>query len=395
MFIYFGWVNYEWNDIREISIYISHIRLALMMVFGFFILLFLIREEKTKILKYTMIFALLNLGFFIYILNSYTGYFTFGFIAVFSIVYFSLKAKNCAIKYGGIFSSIIFVAIIIFKFWTFYKKYENEKEYKKPYDTFTVNNNKYYNNDKVDSRENGYQIWVYISKEEIYNEWPKRSDFDIKNKDLKGQEIYFTCIRYLASKGLRKDSVGIWSLDLNDIRNIEKGYANYLFAKKYSLYSKFYPVFWQVDRYLSGGNPQGHSITMRAEYLKIALFIIKKNFWFGVGTGDAKIEFQKAYKRTNSVLDQKHRKRAHNQYVTFILSYGTVGFLLIMSMIIYPIIIKKGFANYYFTVFLILFLLSMGNEDTLETHTAVSFVGFWYSFLLFGITSLKDNSNKK
>ncbi len=72
---------------------------------------------------------------------------------------------------------------------------------------------------------------------------------DYDGKDEKGQELKMTLIRYLNSKGLRKDAEGMDQLDEKDIRNVEQGIANQYYAKKFNLNSRIYKFLWeyQVD----------------------------------------------------------------------------------------------------------------------------------------------------
>ena len=144
-------------------------------------------------------------------------------------------------------------------------------------------------------------------------------------------------------------------------------------------------MIWQVDRFRKGGNPSGHSITQRILYFQAGIAIIKEHFWFGVGTGDVARAFEDYYKNSQSLLDQKWRLRAHNQYITFILTFGIFGFLWIVFSLIYPVFLEKKWGDYFFVIFFIIGFLSMINEDTLETHTGNSFFSFFYALFLLGV----------
>jgi hypothetical protein len=225
---------------------------------------------------------------------------------------------------------------------------------------------------------------MYISEEEMMREWNKRSSASYKGIDNKGQDLRYTLIRYLTSAGLRKDSLGVSSLSDNDIRNIENGIANIRFTEGSTIGSMLYDIIWQIDYYRRGGNPSGHSITQRMEYFKTGLRIFKRNPIFGTGTGDVPKEFIQQYERDATVLDPGFRDRAHNQYLTFLISFGIVGFLLIGLSVFVPVLQQKGFKSYLFLIFLSIALLSMFTEDTLETHAGVSFFAYFYSLFLFG-----------
>ncbi|MGC9341984.1 MAG: O-antigen ligase family protein, partial [Bacteroidales bacterium] len=147
---------------------------------------------------------------------------------------------------------------------------------------------------------------------------------------------------------------------------------------------RVYEVIWEIDGYLRGGDPSGHSIAQRIAYLNGARSIFLSHPFIGVGTGDVQSSFDRYYKKNESKLDQHYRRRAHNQYITFLITFGIVGFILSMIFLLSPVFIEKRWKDYLFIVFFFIALLSMLNEDTLETQTGVSFIMFFYCLFLFG-----------
>lgn len=385
--IYFKLVNYEWNDIRDISIYISHIRLSLMLVLGQFILVFYFINDKEIRHKLGYIFAFIIISFFLYVLNSLTGIIAF-FIS--ALIIFSIEIlKNNSRKIRSLYfiSVLVIIAVIGLLINYSVNRFYDFKEYPRPLPEKTVNGNKYMHKDNLFDRSNGYKVWNYVCKEELESEWKKRTGNSLlETMDKKNQWLYATACRYMTSKGLKKDSAGLSMLEKEDIKNIEKGITNIIYTKPLSIYSKIYPIIWQIDFYVRGGNPEGHSITLRLEYLKTTFHIIKNNLLIVVGSGDSKIEFENAYQEMDTKLRPEFRKRAHNQYLTFILNYGIIGFTIII--LLFGIAIKKGqgFKDYFFIVHFTIITLSMLNEDTLETHTGVCLIAFWLSFFLYGKT---------
>ena len=238
--------------------------------------------------------------------------------------------------------------------------------------------------------ENGYYIWLYVCEPELEQEWNRISEIDYRGKDAQGNDIKYTMIRYLTSLGLRKDSVGVSKLSAKDIEGIEQGKANYLYLKKWSFYAKVYEILWQIDVFRKGGNPSGHSVTQRILYFEAAFKIIRENLWFGVGTGDVVKAFEEHYEQMGSPLSLPWRLRAHNQLLTFLLTYGIVGFVWIMICLLYPVFLEGKYREYLIWMFLMVALLSWLNEDTLETHTGVSFFAFFYSLFLLATVPKKD-----
>ena len=84
------------------------------------------------------------------------------------------------------------------------------------------------------------------------------------------------------------------------------------------------------------------------------------------------------------LLENKWRRRAHDQFLTFLISFGIPGLLICLFSLIAPLFMKNRQRSFLATVFFILMLLSMLNEDTLETSAGASFVAFFYSLFIFG-----------
>ena len=94
-----------------------------------------------------------------------------------------------------------------------------------------------------------------------------------------------------------------------------------------------------------------------------------------------KTVFAKQYNKMNSPLSKRWRLRAHNQFVTFFLAFGFFGFLIILFSIFFPIINEKKYTDYFLMVFLVIALLSMLNEDTLETQAGVTFFSYFLGII--------------
>jgi O-antigen ligase len=177
-----------------------------------------------------------------------------------------------------------------------------------------------------------------------------------------------------------------------DISNVENGITNKYFTVWNPWRSKLYEIIWQIDYYRNGGNPSGHSITQRLEFLKTGIGVFMKFPLFGTGTGDLPQEYQIRYKEEGSLLDRSHR--LHNQFLNFLVSFGVIGFSIMIFSLFYPFIRQRGYKRYLPAVFITLLVLSMLWEDTLETHTGVSFFAYFYSVFIFG-TEYYESQNKE
>jgi len=386
--VLFGIIDYPLNDTRDISLFMSHIRLSLLINLSIFSLAYFIfsdRFSKTRLEIIAYIFALLWFIIFLFLLKSLSGLIIFGVLFFIFSGYYSFKMKELIPR---LFIQVLLVTVFLFiasyLTHTISKFYTVDKVKPEQLEPNTLSGNPYQHNYTSKQIENGHYVWLYVCPQELEKEWNRVSDICFGCKDKKGQLIKTTLIRYLTSKGLRKDSVGISKLTSGDIQHIENGMANHIYQQRYTLYPGIYQVIWEIDVYRKGANPAGNSITQRYEFLKTAFSIIQNNFWMGTGTGDVQDAFDKQYNVDNSMLPPEKRLRTHNQYITFFVSFGVIGFLIVLFCLFYPPIKLKGFRNYFFVLFFIIALLSMFNEDTLENQIGVTFFSYFYALFLFG-----------
>ena len=103
----------------------------------------------------------------------------------------------------------------------------------------------------------------------------------------------------------------------------------------------------------------------------------------GVGTGDMNIAFQAQYEKMRSKLSPDQRWRSHNQFLSVFIGFGFLGLLWFLFAIFYPPLMVRRQDDFFMIVFLIIAILSMLTEDTIESQTGVTFFAFFYSFLLF------------
>ena len=386
--IFFGLVNYPYLDYRDISIFISHIRMSLMVVLAIFILIYFLFASESPLkrkFKFIIIPVVLWFVFILLILKSITGILILFLLSLILSWKYSGKIKEIAPRFITRVL-IITVPLVIASYLSHMtaQYYTMDKIDINSLDKVTSNGNPYLNDTIDKSIENGNYVYLYLCEKELKEEWNKKSKLSYDGKDRKGQELRFTLIRYLTSKGFRKDGKGLNKLSRRDITAIENGIANHIYLNKFSPNSRIYEIIWELDSYKRGNDPSGHSVSQRITYLKAACNISSKHSIIGVGTGDLKNEFNSYYKKTNSLIDKRWWNRAHNQYITFFITFGIVGLILIMTFFILPIFLEKKWDDYLFMCFAIIGFLSMINEDTLETQIGVSFFMFFYSLLLFG-----------
>ncbi len=365
------------NEAINFSGRISHIRFALLVNISFFVCLyFFIKNKKNKLEKITLLVVFVIQLLFLYVLQSLTGLVIFVILSYFSLFYFLKNYKYLKIILAS--ASLIFPLLVLLYLINIYTTEFNHKmpnTSKLP--KYTAKKNLYIHDTTKLIIENKKYIGLYLCEKELKYEW------NLVSKNKKYNEVKYTLIRYLTSKSYKKDAQGVRKLNKKDIINIENGLANHIFEKKYSLYSYIYKILWEFDIYIKLYNPSGHSKTQRLEFLKIGFSIIKENFLFGVGTGDVQKEYNIKYSKNKSIINDKWRLRTHNQYITFIITFGIIGFLIIIFAYIYPIIIRTNRDTYFTIIVLIILSFSMLTEDTIETQSGATIFSIFYSLIMF------------
>lgn len=379
-----GIVHRQVVDIRAASIFISHIRFALLICVAIFISGYFFQLYDRMIIKLINVFVIIWLIVFLIIMQSMTGLFALIFTSFILLIYYLAKSANRAIKYGG-FVSLILLTLGIFSFIKEIKKKNLGKEIVDfaKLDTFTAHGNKYLYDPSGQLTENGHLIWLYVCPNELEASWNKRSKIKYTDKDLKGNEIDFTLIRFLTSKGLRKDEDAVNALSSQEVAAIERGVVNVNYQNISSIEGRIHEIFWELDLYKTSGDPNGHSITQRFEFWKAALGIIKENVLFGVGTGDIKNAFELEYDKMKSPLIKEWRLRSHNQYLSITVAFGIIGLIWFLITLIYPMILFNKTFDYLYITFFLIAIVSFFTEDTLETQAGVTFFAFFNSFFLF------------
>jgi hypothetical protein len=373
------------TDVRDAS-YVSHVSFSLQIIFSIFILWYAALKKKPVLGKINSVIILIWCVYLIVFLGfqkSLIGFISlYGALILFTF-YLVRDIKNHLRKLL-IYSILGFIIIAPYLYigWIAYQ-YFNIKDLKPEYDLTTKLGNRYSFDLQNKQKENGHYVYWYICNDELKKTWDHVSAVKINEKDASGYCIYNTLIRYMTSKGLKKDSTGVIALSVADIRNIQAGISNHTFVdKKFSIYPRIYQTIWELDTYLNTGNPNDQSLSQRIEFTKAAFFIIKNHFW-GIGTGNFIIEFDNAYKQINSKLDVRFRFNVHNQYLSYIVKFGIIGFIIIMILVISAIKRKKQFSNILLLLLLVIVGMSNFGETTLETHIGLPFFVYFISLFLW------------
>ncbi len=384
-------IHYEQiNEIRDASIFISHIRLGLISALGLLYVVFLPIILKPKnyflyIIAFILIFTeMLYLG----LVSGLVAFFT---VLIFSSIVFLIQ--NRLYKKLLIFFCFIGLILLTIGYYVYHIKqfYLPNKINNYSLLSTTSNHNLYTNDTTYQYQENGNLVFINICNKELSKEWNKRSTIQFDSLDKKGNQIKYTLYRYLSSKGIAKDSIGIAHLNQQDIANIEKGYPNYYYATTNALEKKTYELLMERNYYKGNRDASGKTLTLREVYWQNAWYIWKQYFLFGVGTGDVQQAYKDFYTNHTTNLNKKFQLRAHNQFLTIGLTFGIIGLLIFLFFLIYLLIKTQHSSLFilYFTFWCIMFL-SFFIDDTLETQAGATFVAFFNTLLIKFISSERE-----
>lgn len=375
LYLHNSLLNLKILDSRNASLFISHIRLGLISAFAIvttaYLIINFLDNAHLKIIFLIIGLIILLMMFSLGLITGITTLFITTFV---TIIFMILKKSNRLYIYLFSLLCLIFIVFIYFYVQSIYHKYFPNKNSSKI---------EMINADILPYTENGNLVFTQIADEQLRREWEKRSFISYDSKDKKNNDLKYTLYRYLASKGLTKDSAGLSKLTIEDIRNIENGNPNYLYVKAGFFEKRIYELIQEYQYFKVSGDPNGKTIILRLLYWKIAWHIWMKNFWIGVGTGDVQNTFDKEYTQYPQV-NKCNQLRAHNQILTIAITFGIPGLLLILISIFYPLLdLKKSRHFLMYFMFSTISFLSFFIDDTFETQPGVTFYAMFNTLIIY------------
>ncbi|MCX6183307.1 MAG: O-antigen ligase family protein [Bacteroidetes bacterium] len=370
-----GWIE-KILDHRQLSTFTSHIRFSLMICFTIAVLCFAWKEKLIS--GWLCLLPCLPLLYCMVLLQAITGLITLGALAfplAMMLIEWEIKKNLKTIALATLLIVCTIGSYLYYEINDIFVPKENQE-----IATKTALGNPYSHDLTNTFKENGYYISRNISITELQQNWDSHSAFPYYSLDKKGQPVSGTLIRYLSSLGLKKDAQGIQQLSPDDIANIENGEANATNVKTNPVRKRIRELLWEIDMYYSGAEVDHNSLTQRFIYWKTGVEILQENYLFGVGSGDVQAAFNAQYDQDKATLKGELRRHTHNQFLTFWISFGLVGFLFFTIMLI-SLYRYTRHLEYSFLakIFMIIIVLSMFSEDTLETQAGVSFFVFFFS----------------
>jgi hypothetical protein len=368
--------------VRNASRFMSHIRLGLFLNMGIAVCVYLFFETEKWILRGVLTVTGIYLLFSMYALGLASGFFNFALLLILVLMILVFRQEKMIRGVALILLFLFTTATVLYirKIWSdqlaVKEGPQNHPQKQTAWGT------PYIHFDNNGQKENGNFVLMNIQLDELKRGWTRIFPEDSFNFHS-GYNIhrYEVLIRYLSSLGLNKDSAGIVALSNEDLQNIRKDIFNFKYPGWSFLHRRMYEFANEYDEFRHEKHVNGHSVTMRFYFWSAALHAIKKNIFFGVGTGDVQSAMNSSYAETYSPLRAEWYKRPHNQFLTVTVSLGVCGLIFLLISLLYPLKLWKSF-NYLYWPFFVMMVLSFLTEDTLETQAGLSFCAFFNSLFI-------------
>jgi O-antigen ligase len=375
------------RDFRKISLFMPHIRFALLIIMAIFILLyhtFYVLPKELRLQRILQILIALLLAAFLFVLRSFAGIIILLVTGTAFAIRISMDSGNKWVRNSLVISVIAVPVIVIaciarMDFTNFHPPAVDISTLEKR----TPGGHLYEHNLTDKTMENGQFVNLYLCEPELKKEWNLRSTIPYDSGDHKGQPVRTTLIRYLTSKGMHKDSAALSRLGDDEIRAIENGRANYRFKTRPGIYQRLYETLWEIHIWRASGFVSYHSFGQRIVFYQTAGEVIRNHFLTGVGTGDVYDSMLETTRKNHKSIERRWKGEPHNQYAFLFMSFGIFGFAWILFTWIYPVYVNKTYRQLLFNLFAAIMLISMTVLDTTESYDNMVFFAFFYTFFVF------------
>jgi hypothetical protein len=362
------------GTIRDASIFMSHIRYSVLLSFSLIFLCYL--SYKTKINKALAYLMGLWLFFLIFKLATLTAILAL-FVAIIVSFFYLLKKNNKQIITSV---ALLLLATIFYNAYIIRDFYHLKKE-ERSISEKSISGEKYWSDLSDNTTENGYYLFENIAIHELEKEWQKRSEIKFKGFDKKGQKIKATLYRFLTSKGLNKDSLGLSKLSSKEISLVEQGETTVISYNNYE--KRVRALLYERKINKKSNNPNNQTINQRLEFWKLGQKIYLEKSVLGHGPGGIKSAFKNYYNSNPTLLKKENRLLAHNQFITQAVNLGGLGFCLWLAILVLSFLKVKKEIIPLFISYAILMFFAFISDDMLEVQAGVTIFSFFGALLLF------------
>lgn len=361
---------------RDIVPFISHIRFGLNVCLSIVILLMVACRVKGA-LRWLCLLPLVWFVAFLMLIQSYTS---FVVLAAVLVVGVAVSWHKMAVSSRRLLLAVVAVATVVIVGGTaklVYDYYHLSPLASQPLAATTANGNPY-THERDGFVENGNFVNDYVCEYELRSEWPDYSDVDLDSITPLGYTVYPALVRYLNAMGVAKDSVGLTALSEADICAIEQGVANPVYLHQGSPRKMVYTLLFEFENFRHYDNVRNFSMLQRFELWNNAVVTFLAHPVLGVGTGDVVDATQHTMLQRQSPM-YGYEKYPHNQYLTFLLSFGLLGVAVIVAFFVRALRRTSASVSFLYVAFWTVFLVSCLSEDTLQTMAGMAFFTFFVS----------------
>jgi hypothetical protein len=381
-------------DFRKVT-WVDHIPFSYQIAFAVWLIFsFFYQEKFSALAKILLAFLILFLIVSLFSLKSFTGYLYFGVMSFTAFILLIIKTKNKILKYSFFGLAIFILLFPIFYLKSCVKKFYTTTEYTvDEIATHTSKGNLYHHNFADKMKENGNYVGLFFCGEELIPLWNEHSKKPYNSITSDGYPLKSVIIRYMTSKGLPKDAEGFSQLTQKDIENIENEIPNYIFAENnLSVYPRIYAIIWEMDQYRMGRNPNQKTLAQRIDLAILALHIVEKHFWVGVGLGNSADAYQEVIVQSDAKLLFPKTGSSHNQYLNYMIRFGILGALYILGVLTYVFIKGRKNNPFLITIFFVGMLAANFGDANWETFVGLNYFAFFFCFFMW-LTTKKTTSH--
>ena len=357
----------ESGTARDASIFMSHIRYSVLLSFSaVFILGLAIKSLINKALALAIFLWLLFLIFKLATITAILGL-SFALLFLFIALIFSSRNKHKKVYLAGIASLFFLIGLYVT---TIVNDFYHIKSKERSLQTHSLGGEKYQFDLKDNTTENGFYLWENIAQKELERVWNRKSKISFNSKDKKNQPVKATLYRFLTSKGLNKDSVGLSKLTKNEIQKIENGETSFVDYNNFE--KRIRSLLYQRESRKKNADPNNQTINQRVVFWKAGIDIFLNQPVFGYGPGGAKTQFKKYYKNRNTNLKKTNQLLAHNQFITQAINLGALGTIIWVFVLFYSFLKIEKEISLFFVPYLILMFFAFISDDMLEVQAGVT-----------------------
>lgn len=379
------WMSHSIQDIRQISVFIDHIRFSLCIVLSIVFCCHLMLQNKGQKAMLNAVYSGLIVLQIIYmfIAQTLTGIIILFVIGLMFGLYLLLTMTKSRVKTAILCTiamlsivGVAYVGVITFQYFHCQDTEITERQ------TALGND---YAFDSSSIVENGHRVYDYVCLPEMEMAWAQRSD------TAYSPLIEQTLIRYLNSKGLRKDAAAVNALSDVDVANVENKIANVDYTRRLGLHRAMYQTYFSYSIYKKYGNIEQSSLYQRFELWNASWNVIRNNWLLGVGLGDYKAELDSQLERQGSSIAHKHNRGSHNQFLTFWLMGGFLLVLCFVLVLAYPFWRLRNRITFLYVAYFVIMVLSMITEDTIESQPGRLLFAVFMPLLLYANVRGEEN----